>query len=88
MFGKLQADSALAIGAGEVGQAWMAAANAAGACVGKIISPQSIAIGVAAVGIHGVESQIMKFAIKVFLPFVILMGFIVYFGQAVVENLL
>ena len=88
LFGKLQADSALAIGANEIGQAWMAAANAAGACVGKIISPQSIAIGVAAVGIHGVESQIMKFAIKVFLPFVILMGFIVYFGQAIVENLL
>ncbi len=85
LFGKLQADSAMAIGANETGQAWMAAANAAGACVGKIISPQSIAIGVAAVGIRGVEGQIMKFAIKVFLPFVILMGCVVYFGQAFVE---
>lgn len=88
LFGKLQADSALAIGANEIGQSWMAAANASGACVGKIISPQSIAIGVAAVGIHGVESQIMKFAIKVFLPFIVMMGCIVYFGQAVVESLL
>ena len=88
LFGKLQADSALAIGASEIGQAWVAAANASGACVGKIISPQSIAIGVAAVGIHGVESQIMKFAVKVFLPFVILMGVIVYFGQSVAESLL
>ena len=85
LFGKLQADSAMVIGASEVGQAWMAAANAAGACVGKIISPQSIAIGVAAVGIHGVESQIMKFAIKVFIPFIILMGFVVYFGQNFVD---
>ncbi len=87
LFGKLQADSAMAIGANEVGQAWMAAANAAGACVGKIISPQSIAIGVAAVGIRGVESQIMSFAIKVFIPFVVLMGAIVYFGQSFVETI-
>ena len=87
LFGKLQADSALAIGANEVGQAWMAAANAAGACVGKIISPQSIAIGVAAVGIRGVESQIMSFAVKVFLPFVIIMGAIVYFGQSFVSSI-
>ena len=86
LFGKLQADSALAIGANEVGQAWMAAANAAGA-VGKIISPQSIAIGVAAVGIRGVESQIMSFAVKVFLPFVIIMGAIVYFGQSFVSSI-
>lgn len=86
LFGNLQADSAAVIGASKVGQAWMAAANAAGACVGKIISPQSIAIGVAAVGIHGVESQIMKFAIKVFLPFIIMMGCIVYFGLSLVDS--
>ena len=85
LFGKLQADSAVVIGANEIGQAWMAAANAAGACVGKIISPQSIAIGVAAVGIRGVESQIMKFAVKVFLPFIIIMGGIVYFGLSFVD---
>ena len=88
LFGKLQADSALVIGASPVGQAWLSAANAAGACVGKIISPQSIAIGVAAVGLRGVESQIMKFAIKVFLPFVILMGGIVYFGLSVVDSIM
>lgn len=88
LFGKLQADSALVIGANEIGQAWMTAANAAGACVGKIISPQSIAIGVAAVGLRGVESQIMKFAIKVFLPFIILMGGIVYFGRSFVEAIM
>ena len=88
LFGKLQADSALVIGANEIGQAWLAAANAAGACVGKIISPQSIAIGVAAVGLRGVESQIMQFAIKVFLPFIIIMGAIVYFCRPLVEAML
>ena len=40
-----------------------------GACVGKIISPQSIAIGVAAVGIRGgVEAQLMKFGVKIYIP--------------------
>ena len=82
LLGKLQVDSSIAIGATENGQAWIAAANAAGSCVGKIISPQSIAIGAAAVGAFGVESQIMKFAVKVYLPFILLMGVVVYFGQS------
>lgn len=88
LFGKLQSDSAMAIGASPIVQSWIAAANASGACVGKILSPQSIAIGVAAVGIHGgVEGQLMKFAVKVYIPFIIMMGCIIYFGQAVVDNL-
>ena len=72
----------VAIGLGETAQSWIAAANAAGSCVGKIISPQSIAIGAAAVGAFGVESQIMKFAVKVYLPFILIMGCVIYFGQA------
>ena len=82
LFGKLQTDSALAIGAGPAVQAWIAAANAAGACAGKMISPQSIAIGVAAIGAAGCESKLLQFAVKVYLPFIILLGCIVYFGQA------
>ena len=81
LLGKLQVDSAVAIGANENVQAWIAAANAAGSCVGKIISPQSIAIGAAAVGAFGVESQIMKFAVKVYLPFILIVGCLVYFAQ-------
>ena len=85
LLGKLQVDSSLAIGASPNVQAWMAAANATGACVGKIISPQSIAIGVAAVGIRGgVEAQLMKFGVKIYIPFIILMGLIIYFGQTLV----
>ena len=82
LLSKLQVDSALAIGLSETAQAWIAAANAAGSCVGKIISPQSIAIGAAAVGAFGVESQIMKFAVKVYLPFILIIGCVIYFGQA------
>lgn len=86
LLGKLQVDSSIAIGANETVQTWIAAANAAGSCVGKIISPQSIAIGVAAVGIHGggAEAQIMKFAVKIYIPLIILMGLTVYFGQTFV----
>ncbi|MBR2733439.1 MAG: L-lactate permease, partial [Selenomonadaceae bacterium] len=82
LLGKLQVDSAVAIGASETVQTWIAAANAAGSCVGKIISPQSIAIGAAAVGAFGVEGQIMKLAVKVYLPFILITGAVVYFGQA------
>jgi len=82
LFGKLQTGAAAAIGASSTVQAWIAAANATGACAGKMISPQSIAIGVAAIGVTGCEGKLLSFAVKVYLPFVILMGLIVYFGQS------
>lgn len=46
--------------------AWMAAANAAGAGIGKMICPQSIAVGASATGTEGRESQIMRSAFKYF----------------------
>lgn len=82
LLSQLQVDSAVAIGLNENAQAWIAASNATGSCVGKIISPQSIAIGAAAVGAFGVESQIMKFAVKVYLPFILIIGCVIYFGQS------
>ena len=82
LLSKLQVDAALAIGLPEAAQAWIAAANASGSCVGKVISPQSIAIGAAAVGAFGVEGQLMKFAVKVYLPFILIIGCVIYFGQS------
>ena len=84
LFGTLQTHSAAAIGANADVQAWIAAANATGACAGKMISPQSIAIGAAAIGVNGCESELLKFAVKVYIPFVIFMGAVVYFGQNLV----
>ena len=84
LFGKLQTGSAQAIGASESVQAWIAASNATGACAGKMISPQSIAIGVAAIGAKGIDGQLLQFAVKVYIPFIIVMGCIVYFGQTLV----
>ena len=78
LFGNLQTDAAKAIGANA---AWLAAANSAGTCVGKMISPQSIAIAVGAISLVGKDSEILKAIIKVYVPYAIILGCIVYFGQ-------
>ena len=82
LFGKLQVIASQAIGASETAQAWVAAANATGACAGKMISPLSIAIGSAAIGVKGADSQLLAFAVKIYIPFVIFMGAVVYLGQS------
>ena len=85
LFGKLQVMASQAIGASETGQAWVAAANATGACAGKMISPLTIAIGSAAIGVKGADSQLLAFAVKIYIPFVIFMGLVVYFGLSIVS---
>ena len=84
LFGKLQVMATQAIGADPTIQAWVAASNATGACAGKMISPLSIAIGSAAIGVKGADSQLLAFAVKIYIPFVIFMGAVVYFGQALI----
>ncbi len=84
LFGKLQVMASQAIGASETGQAWVAAANATGACAGKMISPLTIAIGSAAIGVKGADSQLLAFAVKIYIPFIIFMGAIVYLGLSIV----
>ena len=83
LLGKLQMDAALAIGASQNTQIWIAAANATGACAGKLIAPQSIAIGVAAIGVagRGSESRLLALGIKIYLPFILLLGCLVYIGR-------
>ena len=39
-------------------------ANASGGVVGKMISPQSIAVGAAAIGLVGKESDLFRFTVK------------------------
>ena len=84
LLGKLQMDAAIAIGAPLNTQIWIAAANATGACAGKLIAPQSIAIGVAAIGVagRGSESQLLGLTMKVYLPFIICLGALVYLGSS------
>ena len=61
LFCKLQATSASAIGVDPV---VTVSANACGGVTGKMISPQSIAIGAGAVGLVGRESDLFKFTLK------------------------
>lgn len=61
LFCKLQSSSAEAIGIDPV---ITVSANASGGVTGKMISPQSIAIGAAAVGLIGKESELFRFTVK------------------------
>lgn len=61
LFCKLQYDSAQAIG---VDPLVTVSANASGGVTGKMISPQSIAIGSAAVGLVGKEAELFRFTVK------------------------
>jgi lactate permease len=57
LFAHLQAVTASQIG---ISEALLVAANTSGGVMGKLISPQSIAIAAAAVGLVGCESEIMR----------------------------
>ena len=61
LFCKLQYNSAVAIG---VNPAVTVAANVSGGVTGKMISPQSIAIGATSVGLTGKESDLFRFTVK------------------------
>jgi lactate permease len=61
LFCKLQSSSAEAIGIDPV---ITVSANASGGVTGKMISPQSIAIGAAAVGLIGKESDLFRFTVR------------------------
>ncbi|MFW1734028.1 MULTISPECIES: L-lactate permease [unclassified Acinetobacter] len=74
LFGALQATTAQQIGVPEV---LLVAANTSGGVTGKMISPQSIAIACAAVGLVGKESDLFRFTVKHSITFTIMIGIIV-----------
>ena len=57
LFGSLQAGAARAIGADP---AWIASSNLSAAAAGKMISPQSVAIGLRIGGLEGREGEIIR----------------------------
>jgi lactate permease len=61
LFGKLQAATATSIGVDPV---LTVAANVSGGVIGKMISPQSIAIAAAAGNLVGKESELFRFTVK------------------------
>ena len=61
LFGSLQAGAARAIGANP---AWIASANLSAAAAGKMISPQSVAVGLRIGGLDGREGEIIRQTLK------------------------
>ena len=75
LFGKLQQVTANGVGMDPL---VAVAANASGGVVGKMISPQSIAVAAAAVGLVGKESDLLKFTVKHSFFLLIIVCIIVY----------
>ncbi|MBN8791777.1 MAG: L-lactate permease [Stenotrophomonas nitritireducens] len=73
LFSALQATTAQQIGVSDV---LLVAANTTGGVTGKMISPQSIAIACAAVGLAGKEADLFRFTIRHSLAFTVLVGLI------------
>ncbi len=73
LFGALQATTANQLGLSPV---LTVAANTTGGVTGKMISPQSIAIACAAVGLAGRESDLFRFTVKHSLAFAAIIGVI------------
>ncbi|MGP9075495.1 L-lactate permease [Geobacillus thermodenitrificans subsp. calidus] len=82
LFGNLQKVTATSIGMEPV---LALAANSSGGVVGKMISPQSIAVACAAVGLTGKESDLFRFTVKHSLFLIILIGIIVYLQSTVLS---
>lgn len=75
LFGQLQKQTALQLGINPV---WIAAANASGACIGKLISPQSIAIAAIATGLTGKEGELLTVTVKYAIGFLLALGGLTY----------
>ena len=73
LFAALQATAAQQIGVSDL---LLVAANTTGGVTGKMISPQSIAIACAAVGLVGKESDLFRFTVKHSLIFTCMVGVI------------
>jgi L-lactate transport len=69
LFSSLQATTAHQIGVSDI---LMVAANSTGGVTGKMISPQSIAVACAAVGLVGRESELLRFTVKWSLLFLLI----------------
>lgn len=75
LFGALQKATANNLNMSEI---LFLAANSAGGVVGKMISPQSIAVACAAVGLVGREGELFKFTLKYAVALIIIIGIWIY----------
>ena len=85
LFGQLQQVTAQQIGVNPV---LTIAANSSGGVVGKMISPQSIAVAAAATGLVGRESDLFRFTLKHSLFLLLLICVIVYIQAYIVPSMI
>lgn len=85
LFGKLQQVTAEQIGINPV---LTVAANSSGGVVGKMISPQSIAVAAAATGLVGRESELFKFTVKHSLIMLAIVMVMIYLQAYVVPGMI
>jgi lactate permease len=75
LFGALQVTAA---GKAGLSPLLLAAANSSGGVLGKMISPQNLAIGAAAVGLSGQEGELFRRVFRWSVLFVVVMCVLVY----------
>jgi lactate permease len=82
LFGALQVTAAKDAG---IDQVLLAAGNSSGGVLGKMISPQNLAIGAAAVGMAGQEGDLFRRVLKWSLLLILLMCVLVYLQSTVLD---
>jgi lactate permease len=82
LFGNLQKVTAISVGMDPV---LALASNSSGGVVGKMISPQSIAVACAAVGLGGKESDLFRFTIKHSIFLIFLIGILAFLQSNVLS---
>lgn len=71
LFGSVQSEAAKALGISEY---WIVGLNALGVTAGKMLSPQSLAIGMAAVHVTGKDSELLREVLPYGLAFLVVMS--------------
>lgn len=80
LFGGVQLDASAAL---SLDAPWIAASNETGAAIGKMISPQNIAIAAGAVGLAGREGDLLSKALPYFMLLAFVLSVVVYVGGKV-----
>ena len=78
LFGNIQYSAATALG---LEPTWITASNLSGAAMGKMISPQSIAVALGVGGIEGRAGEILMKTIGIGIVITLLIGVLVYLGS-------
>ncbi|MCX7614488.1 MAG: L-lactate permease [Clostridiales bacterium] len=80
LFGGLQKQTALQL---NMNPDWIVSSNASGATAGKMVSPQSISIASASVGLDGKEGKILSRTMKYCFFYTLFLGLIIFLVQQI-----